>query len=131
MSRTPGKKPLANKTGSLSRKEGRKTLIRQEEFKGPLPHPELYAQYEKICPGAAKDILEYTKSEQKFRHEAVASEFGYRRLGMFFAFLLCLVSIGGAVYLASIDQLLVASMLVGVTITGIVGAFIQKRHTSE
>ena len=33
-------------------------------YEGPLPRPEDMAKYEKICPGAARDIIDFAKTNQ-------------------------------------------------------------------
>ena len=33
-------------------------------YEGPLPRPEDMAKYEKICPGAARDIIDFAKANQ-------------------------------------------------------------------
>jgi|GEM_PF-6277390 len=43
--------------------EGQVTL-----HSGPLPSPKDLAEYEKTCPGLARDIFEWAKSEQNNRH---------------------------------------------------------------
>lgn len=43
--------------------------IRREEFRGPLPHPDILRQYETINPGFAKEIMEMAVNEQSHRHK--------------------------------------------------------------
>lgn len=42
--------------------------IRREEFKGPLPHPNILRQYEEIQPGFAEKIIQMALNEQDYRH---------------------------------------------------------------
>ena len=44
------------------------TIIRRESFAGPLPPPQILAEYEKVSPGLAKAIAESARDEQKHRH---------------------------------------------------------------
>lgn len=43
--------------------------IREEKFKGPLPHPYILKQYEEIQAGFANEILGMAMREQAHRHE--------------------------------------------------------------
>lgn len=43
--------------------------IQEEEFKGPLPHPQLLQQYEEVQAGLAGKIIEMALQEQAHRHE--------------------------------------------------------------
>ena len=38
-------------------------------FQGPIPHPDHFAQYDKVLPGAAERILKMAESEQANRHK--------------------------------------------------------------
>lgn len=39
------------------------------EFSGPLPHPEIFERYEKICPGAADRILTMAEVQSSHRQQ--------------------------------------------------------------
>jgi hypothetical protein len=39
-----------------------------ELHKGPLPHPRILSGYDEIVPGAARDILDMARLEQRHRH---------------------------------------------------------------
>lgn len=43
-------------------------IIRQEIFKGPIPHPRILQQYEEIHPGFASEIINMAVKEQEHRH---------------------------------------------------------------
>ena len=45
-----------------------RTIIRRESFVGPLPPPQILAEYEKVSPGLAKSIAESARDEQQHRH---------------------------------------------------------------
>ena len=42
-------------------------MMKQTSYRGPLPHPEILKEYEKILPGAAERILVMAESQQKHR----------------------------------------------------------------
>ena len=50
----------------------KQTLIIQQassSFQGPIPHPDHFAQYNKVLPGAAERILKMAEREQENRHK--------------------------------------------------------------
>ena len=66
--------------------------LTQEVHAGPIPHPNLFAGYETICPGAADRILKQAELEQLHRHSRENND---QRIdeklaekGMLFAFIL-------------------------------------------
>lgn len=44
---------------------------KSETFEGPLPHPDILAQYENILPGIADRIVRMAEAEQNARHSAI------------------------------------------------------------
>jgi uncharacterized membrane protein len=75
-----------------------------ESFSGPLPHPEMLAQYEQVSPGISKLICECMKGEADHRHhmekgllqiEADSSkrESSLFSRGQLFAFLIVVVAL--------------------------------------
>lgn len=45
------------------------SIIQKEEFRGPLPHPQVLMQYEEIQQGFANEIVQMAVKEQSHRHE--------------------------------------------------------------
>lgn len=43
--------------------------ILSSHFSGPLPHPAAFAEYENVCPGAAKRILQMAEDNADHRHK--------------------------------------------------------------
>ncbi len=52
--------------------QDRRLTIRST-FAGPLPAPGVLAEYERVMPGLAREIVDQWKSETHHRHETVAS----------------------------------------------------------
>lgn len=71
----PSRKVMPQQTNPASPAEQEnQTLIQTESrFSGPLPHPELFAQYNKVLPGTAERIVKMTESEQGHRHSLVSA----------------------------------------------------------
>jgi len=58
---------------------------------GPLPHPQVLAGYEQICPGAADRIISMAEKQSDHRQglekKVTASNIDNEKMGMYFAFL--------------------------------------------
>lgn len=85
-----------------------KSFSVQEFYSGPLPHPQVFAGYEKVLPGAAERILAMTEKQATHRQfiekKVITSKSISEVLGVIFAFLIALVTIGGGIFLISIGQ---------------------------
>lgn len=104
---SPAKKPLVrvNQAAPPNRKNPKPhrqiSVTHQEYFSGPLPPPELLANYEHASPGAASRIIAMAEDQTKHRHELekaiTQANIKNERTGMHFAFLLTLIlmAIGG------------------------------------
>ncbi len=75
--------------------------MRASFHSGPLPPADVFADYDRICPGAAREILDMAVRAQTHAHDmetrALKSEASYRVLGIVTAGLVIAVMIGGAV----------------------------------
>lgn len=95
--------------------------------RGPLPAPETFSQYDHICPGAAREILDMAIREQRHRHFVERAESIYPFLGMLAGFVVVSGCIGGAAYLAINGHDLIAGVLIGAQLLGVVYLFINSR----
>ena len=61
---------MGNKNNQLQQSNNNRILLQQKEemFSGPVPHPEIIERYEKIYPGAAKQIFEEYDRQVLHRH---------------------------------------------------------------
>lgn len=78
------------------------TIIQQESFSGPIPHPRIMAGYEQVLPGSANRILKMAERQQEHRFglesSSINSQLKSNRMGQLFGFILsCLVIIAGIV----------------------------------
>jgi len=101
-----------------------------ETHKGPLPHPRILNGYEDIIPGAAREILEMAKREQRHRHRMENRETAYPYIGMGLGGVCLLACISGAVFLAenSYSEKIGLALIGAPVLTGI-GWFINSRLT--
>ncbi len=112
---------------------------------GPLPHPETLAQYDAVSPGAAQIIINMALAEADHRRacERLANEAEVAslraedrdsRLGLWLAFIVAMTVIGGSIASILNGQQVGGSILGGVAVTGLVGAFIaagRQRNKSK
>ena len=106
-------------------------VIEARSFKGPLPPPSLFRQYDETLPGSAERIMQLSEKEQSHRHQwdNKALEYEGKEViyGQWFGFILGILGISGGIFCAYIDQPWVAAVLVGTSLAGIVTAFIKGR----
>ena len=66
-------------------------------FSGPLPHPSLLEQYNKVIPNAAERILRMAEQEGEHRHyierELVDAQASQLKMGSIFAFVLGMTTV--------------------------------------
>ena len=100
-------------------------------YQGPLPPPDHLFAYNRAVPDAADRIIKMAECEQSHAHDMrrwiVAIESRNSIVGLFSALLVSLVSIGGGLYVASLDSIptqIMGGMISLTGLTSLVGAFI-------
>lgn len=100
-------------------------------FSGPLPHPDILQAYESVGAGFAERIVTMAESQsehrKKLEKEVVKSDTLRATLGLVFAFLIVVLSILSAVYLAIHDKTAAALAIAGGSLFSVVGAFIYQK----
>lgn len=76
------------------------SVVQQEIFSGPIPHPHLLAEYEKLMPGSMDRFMRMAEQQQEHRmrleYAAVNSQLKSNNRGQIFGFILAsLVVLGG------------------------------------
>lgn len=104
---------------------------RVEAFSGPLPDPKVFEYYERVCPGAAREILEMAKLEQRHRHADTRATRRLQFSGQFFGFLLAGGGIFGGVYVAHEGQSLVGFSLFFSGLATLIGATVWENHRKD
>ena len=111
-------------------------IVRQEYyFKGPLPPPEMLAEYENALPGAADRIIKM--AEKSLDHncsisvQAQCDEKEDRKLGLKLGLAALCVLTTGAVICALYGHELFAGGLVLAEVAGVVAHFITGRSSNE
>lgn len=104
----------------------------QYTFSGPLPPPDLLAQYNAIYPEAAKRIFEHAEKEQQHRHKVVERALHYQGravlMGLAFGFSMGLAGIVTGGFLLYAGKNLEGFTTLVASVGTLVGAFIYKQH---
>jgi uncharacterized membrane protein len=114
----------------------------REEFSGPIPPPTLLDGYEKILPGAAERILVLAEDEAKHRRSVeiltrkaeirlAKGEHYQVYLGQFFALIVTLAFVSGAVFLIYNGKAVTGTILAGGAVAGIAAAFLRRPHPKK
>jgi uncharacterized membrane protein len=101
-------------------------------FSGPLPPPEVLAEYNKVFPDCAKMIVEMAQREQQHRHaiedrESQAAHTLARR-GQLIGGVLAVVAVVGAIYLLAHDKSITGLSVMGAVVATFGGAFVYDRY---
>jgi uncharacterized membrane protein len=100
---------------------------------GPLPPADVFSEYEAICPGAAREILDMAVREQAHSHsmdrDALRSEVQYRKLSIIAASLIVVSMIGAATVCAVTGHEYAAVALGGAAaLSTLAGVFVRGRN---
>lgn len=104
------------------------TISKSEAYSGPLPHPDTLRQFNDILPGAAERIFNQFEKQTNHRINietlVIKSDIRKSYLGLILAFFLCLLGMGGWIYLASIGKSIEGAAIGGTYLATLAGTFI-------
>jgi uncharacterized membrane protein len=109
------------------------SLVRQEIFRGPLPHPRHLQAYEDICPGIADRIVvmaekAHGRAEDRLDKE-LEFEFADRRLGMHLGFAALIALLCSGTFIIWLGNPAVGGTLLGAAVLGTaIGTFVHGRN---
>jgi len=107
------------------------TVVAQQIFSGPVPPPGLMAEYKTVDPNLPDRILTMVEEEQKHAHKmeraALTGTIANETRGQFFAFIVSILIIAGAVYLIDSDKPIAGTILAGSTLISLAYLFITGR----
>jgi uncharacterized membrane protein len=101
------------------------------QFEGPLPHPQVLAEYDRVSHGAADRILTMAENEAKHRHNmeerALKAQIWEIRLGQIFGFSIGIFTIAAGAFCAIRGAQIAGSIIGGGGVIGLVSVFIAGR----
>jgi len=112
--------------------------IKSSSHAGPLPSPDMLAEYEKVVPGLAVRIVDRADKEQAFRHDILTEKASQERaemtyagrsryLGQVFGFVLAMTAIGGGIYLLQQGHDVAGLTTIITAVVGLVAVFIGSK----
>lgn len=105
--------------------------FRHEHHQGPLPPPQVLAQYNSVIKGGAERIMRMAEEEAAHVRSMDARAMQYlrdeRRRGQFFGFGAALLGLAAATVCAYLNQPTPASVIGGSTVVGLVAVFVVGR----
>jgi uncharacterized membrane protein len=111
------------------------SVVSQEIFRGPLPHPRHLQTYEEICPGLANRIVTmaekaHNRAEDRLDKE-LEFEFADRRLGMWLGFGALVAFLSSGIFALSLGYSTTGAALLSAAAIGtVVLAFVNGRSRS-
>ena len=111
----------------------------RQQFKGPIPHPDILRDYDAIVPGAGKDIIqsfikegEHRRSLQ-VRETAVCEEWARADVrlqgrGQIFGFIIAMSGVLGGLYVAVHGAAAAGTIVSSASLVTIVVAFLRQRN---
>jgi uncharacterized membrane protein len=140
---TPDKRHEVRTAGASGSGESHLVVeARSQQFKGPLPHPEILAQYDHIVPGCAKSIIESFIAEGDHRRECqkrevamhedwARADVALQRRGQILGFILAVIGIGGGLGVAAFGAPVSGTIVSGASLAAIVIAFLRQKRTEK
>ena len=108
----------------------RASIVRHASFSGPLPPPAMYGEYDKVLPGSAGRLLELTENQSSHRIDwertALKASISATTRGQWFGFIVSLVAISAAIFLATQGQSVVGGLLAIVSVLGLVDRIFDR-----
>lgn len=121
--------------GAPSAGNDRRIAVTAMQFAGPLPPPDLLAQYESIVPGSAERLIKQMEDQGNHRRamERVVIEGNDRdsRRGVTWAGVLGLAGVALAAFAVHKGHGAVASIIVGTTLAALAGVFVYGTRTAS
>lgn len=124
-----------NEISNKHQNDDKRLVAITTQYSGPLPPPEILAQFEQIIPGAAERILRMAEEQSAHRRSleaiVIKSDISRSKAGQLLGFIIAITGllIAG---LVSVFGNTVAGSIIGVsTLTSIVGVFMYGYKSRE
>lgn len=107
------------------------SLVKEESFSGPIPHPRHLAEYEQILPGSAATLIRMAQSDLEHAHAlqdcALKADIADMKEGRRLGFAALVILMVGAIVCGLMDKDTIALALLGATVVGTIGQLIKGR----
>lgn len=131
MSRNKRNTPLAKNNPGPTLQQKSAVTIEEQQYSGPIPHPQLLNGFEQIVPGAAERILAMAEENGKHQREMEkkALDVTYRTIltGQIFGFLIGILAFATCIVALYLGSENTAMTVGGITVTGLVTVFVTGR----
>ena len=105
-----------------------------QTYEGPLPTPADFSAYKEALPSAPERIMTMAEEEQHYRHKINNKVVNFGIIesicGMIVAFIIVILCLGAAIYLALNNNAGVAIVLIG-AITSLAAIFYLKKQPAD
>ena len=112
-----------------------RALVARESYSGPMPKPDHLEQYDRIVPGAAKDILEEFKANgahmRSIELKALGGAIENDKRGQWMAFFLVVAGFFLIAYLAVHGAEKAAMVVAGTLLVAVITGFLAKRFIAS
>lgn len=116
---------------SPNRAEARQLALEVNQFSGPLPHPQILAQYELALPGSADRIIRMAEENGRHRRQmeelVVSKSFAEARVGQALAAFISIAAMGITGWLVYSGHRIEGTILGGATLALIITAILKVR----
>lgn len=103
----------------------------ETSYKGPIPPPDYLNGYKEVLPNAPERILTMAEEQQKHRmameNMIVRRNLQLSERGQFFGFIIVLLFLIAAIYLALNNHETLAGIIMGTTLLGVLGVFVLNK----
>ena len=105
-----------------------RTVTQQVEWVYPLPPPDLFKKYNDAVPDGAERLLKMVENQSQHRiqmeERAVEGGLKNRDRGQIFAFIICVLALGGGIFLIHTNKNVSGLVIILGALGGIVSTFI-------
>lgn len=107
----------------------------QKRFSGPLPPPEMLAEYDEINEGFANRIISLTERQQAHRHDiektSVTAAISSEKRGQDYALIVCVLVILASTIVTALGHVISGTIIMGGSLTGLAYIFISGKKYEE
>jgi uncharacterized membrane protein len=111
------------------------TLTKTVSFSGPIPPPEILEKYNKVTPNGGERIMQMAEKQLEHRTHledyVIKEELNQSKRGQIFGFVLAIVVLLFVLILSILGHEMVASILGGTTMIGLVAVFVIGKKLQQ